>query len=38
MVDLLNEITSKFSLNQETSVYHQCLIQYVRAGASRASF
>jgi hypothetical protein len=35
MVDLLNEITRKFSLNQETSVYHQSLIQYVRASASR---
>ena len=35
MVDLLNEITSKFSLNQESSAYHQSLIQYVRASASR---
>ena len=35
MLDQLNEISSKFSLNQETSVYHQCLIQYVRASASR---
>jgi len=35
MVDQLNEITEKFSLNQEASTYHQCLIQYVRASVSR---
>jgi hypothetical protein len=35
MVDLLNEVSSRFGLNQETSLHHQSLIQYVRAGASR---
>jgi hypothetical protein len=35
LVDQLNEITGKFSLNQEASVYYQCLVQYVRASASR---
>jgi hypothetical protein len=34
-VDLLKELSSRFGLNQETSLYHQSLIQYVRAGASR---
>jgi hypothetical protein len=34
MVDQLNEITGKYSLNQEVSMYHQCLIQYVRASVS----
>ena len=35
MVDLLKEISGKFVLNRETSLYHQSLIQYVRAAASR---
>jgi hypothetical protein len=35
MVDLLKEVTSKFALNRETSLYHQSLVQYVRAAASR---
>jgi hypothetical protein len=35
MVDLLKEVSSKFALNRETSLYHQSLIQYVRAAASR---
>jgi len=35
LVDLLKEVSSKFGFNQETSLYHQSLIQYVRAGASR---
>jgi hypothetical protein len=35
MVDQLHEITRKFSLNQEASVYYQCLVQYVRASVSR---
>jgi hypothetical protein len=35
MVDLLKEITSRFALNRETSLYHQSLIQYVRAASSR---
>jgi hypothetical protein len=35
MVDLLKEVSSRFGLNQETTLYHQSLIQYVRAGASR---
>ena len=35
MVDQLNEITCKYSLNQEVSTYHQCLIQYVRASVSQ---
>ena len=35
MVDLLKEVSSRFGLNRETSLYHQSLIQYVRAGASR---
>jgi hypothetical protein len=34
-VDLLKEVSSRFGLNRETSLYHQSLIQYVRAGASR---
>jgi hypothetical protein len=33
MVDLLKELSSRFGLNQEISLYHQSLIQYVRAGA-----
>jgi hypothetical protein len=35
MVDLLKEVSSRFALNRETSLYHQSLIQYVRAAASR---
>ena len=35
MVDLLQEVSSRFAINQETSVYHQSLIQYVRAAVSR---
>ncbi len=35
MVDLLKEVTSRFALNRETSLYHQSLVQYVRASASR---
>jgi hypothetical protein len=35
MVDQLNEITGKYSLDQEVSTYHQCLIQYVRASVSQ---
>lgn len=35
MVDLLEEVSSRLGLNQATSIYHQSLIQYVRAGASR---
>lgn len=35
MVDLLKEISSRFALNREVFVYHQSLIQYVRAAASR---
>jgi hypothetical protein len=35
MIDLLKEVTSKFALNRETSLYHQSLVQYVRAAASR---
>jgi hypothetical protein len=35
MVDLLKEVSGRFVLNREVSVYHQSLIQYVRAGASR---
>lgn len=34
MADLLKEINSRFGLNQETSVYHQSLIQIVRAEVS----
>jgi hypothetical protein len=34
-VDLLEELSSRFGLNQETSLYHQSLVQYVRATASR---
>ncbi len=34
-VDLLKEVTGKFALNRETSLYHQSLVQYVRAAASR---
>jgi hypothetical protein len=34
-VDLLKEVSSRFALSRETSLYHQSLIQYVRAGASR---
>jgi len=34
-VDLLKEVSGRFGLNRETSLYHQSLIQYVRAGASR---
>jgi hypothetical protein len=33
MVDLLQEVSSRFGLNREISVYHQSLVQYVRAGA-----
>jgi hypothetical protein len=35
MVDLLKEVSSRFGLNRETSLYHQSLIQYVRAASSR---
>jgi len=35
MVDQLNEIAAKYSLNQEVSTYHECLIQYVRASISQ---
>jgi hypothetical protein len=35
MVDLLKEVNRRFALNRETSLYHQSLIQYVRAAASR---
>jgi hypothetical protein len=35
ILDLLKEVSSKFALNRETLLYHQCLIQYVRAAASR---
>jgi hypothetical protein len=33
--DLLMEVSSRFGLNREMSLYHQSLIQYVRASASR---
>jgi hypothetical protein len=35
MVDLLKEVNSRFGLNREVSLYHQSLIQYVRAASSR---
>jgi hypothetical protein len=35
MVDLLHEIASKFSLSQESCLYHESLVQYVRASASQ---
>jgi hypothetical protein len=35
MVDLLQEVSCRFALNREISVYHQTLIQYVRAGATQ---
>ena len=35
LADLLKEVSSRFALNRETSLYHQSLIQYVRAAASR---
>jgi hypothetical protein len=35
MVDLLKEVSGKFAINREVSLYHQSLIQYVRAAASR---
>jgi hypothetical protein len=35
MVDLLKEVSSRFGINRETSLYHQSLIQYVRADASQ---
>jgi hypothetical protein len=35
MVDLLKEVSSRFASNRETSLYHQSLIQYVRAAVSR---
>ena len=35
VADLLKEVGSRFALNRETSLYHQSLIQYVRAAASR---
>jgi hypothetical protein len=35
MVDLLHEIASKFSLSQENCLYHESLVQYVRASASQ---
>jgi hypothetical protein len=35
MVDLLKEVSSRFAFNRETSLYHQSLIQYVRASVSR---
>jgi hypothetical protein len=35
IVDLLKEVSSRFGLNREISLYHQSLIQYVRAAASR---
>jgi hypothetical protein len=35
LVDLLKEVTSRFGLNRDTCLYHQSLIQYVRAAACR---
>jgi hypothetical protein len=35
LVDLLNEVGAQFGFNREVSLYHQSLIQYVRAGASQ---
>jgi hypothetical protein len=35
MVDILKEVSTRFALNRETSLYHQALIQQVRAAASR---
>jgi hypothetical protein len=34
MVELLEEFSSKFSINREPTLYRQSLIQYVRAAAS----
>ena len=34
LVDLVKEMSGKFALNRETSLYHQALIQYVRAAVS----
>ena len=35
MVELLEDVTGRFALNHKTSLYHQSLIQYVRAEVSR---
>jgi hypothetical protein len=35
MVDLLEELSRKFALDRDSVVYHQSLIQYVRASASQ---
>jgi hypothetical protein len=35
MVDLLEELSSKYALDRDSVVYHQSLIQYVRASASQ---
>jgi hypothetical protein len=35
MVDLLKEVSSRFGLNRDVSLYHQSLIQYVCAASSR---
>ena len=35
MVDLLKDVSTRFALNREICLYHQSLIQYVRAGASQ---
>lgn len=36
MVDLLEELSAKFALDRDSVVYHQSLIQYVRAAASQS--
>jgi hypothetical protein len=36
LVDLLKEVSTKFGIEQEPSLYHQSLIQYVRASVSRS--
>jgi hypothetical protein len=35
LVDALRAVSDKFTLNQTWSVYHQSLVQYVRAAAAR---
>jgi hypothetical protein len=35
MIDLLEELSSKYALDRDSVVYHQSLIQYVRASASQ---
>lgn len=35
MIEVLEDVASRFSLGQETCLYHQSLIQYVRADVSR---